>query len=148
MKRITASNYRKDPLYQGIVTAVSRILDRGDEVAPIEVLVVLGRLRRKDIEDWRAGRIPYLERAIGGSLPKLSRLLRILRLHLEHARLSPRVVTYRRHRGRHAPLRFTKSGDRALEEAYSRHFRLPGRGRRPTPASPSARSGVDGEASP
>ena len=69
--------YRDDPLYPRIVRAVDALLHRGKVVAPVEVLVLMGMLEPARLEDWRFGRVPYLERVIRGSLPRLSRLLRI-----------------------------------------------------------------------
>ena len=56
-------------------------------------------------------------------------LLRILRFHAHDLNLVPSVTAYRRlGKGPEQPLRFTKTGDRNLEEAYARHFVWPGDG--------------------
>lgn len=39
-------------------------------VTPIDVLVGLGWLRPAHVEDWRRGRVPYLERVTVASLGK------------------------------------------------------------------------------
>jgi hypothetical protein len=110
------------------VRAVAVLLARHPVVAPVEVMVEMGVLERKQLEDWRLGRIPYLERAIKGSLPRLSRLLRVLRFHAHDLNLVPSVTMYPRWgKGPKQRLRFTKTGDKKLEEAYSRHFVSPGR---------------------
>jgi hypothetical protein len=98
-------------------------------VAPVDVLVGMGLLAPEQLEAWRRGRVPYLERVIGGDLTRLSRLLRILRFHAHDLNLVPSVTAYRcRGKGPKRPLRFTKSGDPKLEEAYARHFVWPGKG--------------------
>jgi hypothetical protein len=44
-------------------------------------------------------------------------------MHSHDLNLKPSVSVYQRKRnGRKIPLQFSKSGDRNLEEAYSRHF--------------------------
>lgn len=67
--------------------------------------------------------MPYLERAITCNLSKLSRLLRILRFHAHELNLAPSITVYMRWgKGPKQRLRFTRTGDRRLEEAYSRHY--------------------------
>jgi hypothetical protein len=71
----------------------------------------------------------YLEGVIAGNLTRLSRLLRILRLHSHDLKLVPSVTVYMRWgKGPKQRLRFTKSGEPKIEEAYSRHFVWPGKG--------------------
>lgn len=82
------------------------------------------------LDDWRRGRIDYLERVIEGNLSRLSRLLRILQFHAHDLNLKPSVTAYQG--SSKQPLRFTKIGDRKLEEAYATHFIWPGKGPPPT----------------
>ena len=122
-------SYRADPLYPRVVRAVGVLLARGTGVAPVDVLVEMGVLEPKQLEDWRFGRVPYLERVLRGSLTRLSRLLRILRFHAHDRNLVPSVTAYTRWgKDPKQRLRFTKTGDKRLEEAYSRHFVWPGKG--------------------
>ena len=123
IKRITLDNYRKDTYYPRIVSAVERILARGREVRPIDLFIEMGLLTRAAAEDWRAGRTPYLERVIHCNLAKAGRILRILRLHARDLGLAPAVVPYRHKRKR---LRFSNTGKAGVEEAYARHYRVPG----------------------
>jgi hypothetical protein len=128
--------YREDPLYPRIARAVATILERGKVVAPVDVLVAMGLLKVEHLEDWRLGRVPYLERVIHCNLTRLSRLLRILRFHAHELKLVPSGTGYMRWgKGPKQRLRFTKSGDPKLEEAYGRHFVWPGKSPfpRPTP---------------
>ena len=82
MRSVTVSTYRDDPLYPRIVRATDDILKRGKVVAPVDVLVGMKILTPVRLDDWRRGRIDYLERVIEGNLSRLSRLLRILRFHV------------------------------------------------------------------
>lgn len=139
---VSLAEYQQDRLYPGIVRAVEAILAQGKVVAPVDVLVRLGRLDPKDLEDWRMGRVPYLEKVLKGNLTRLSRVLRILRYHAHDLKLVPSVTVYMRWgKGPKQRLRFTRSGDAKVEEAYSRHFVWPGKGPfhppapRTTPAS-------------
>jgi hypothetical protein len=125
---LSLETYRDDPLYPRIARAVERILARGKVVAPVDVLVRMGLLAPKRLEDWRRGRVPYLEKVIDCNLTRLSRLLRILQFHAHDLKLVPSMTAYNRWgKGPMQRLRFTKTGDRKLEEVYRRHFVWPGR---------------------
>ena len=126
---VGGATVRKDPLYPRVARTVEALLQRGKVVAPVDVLVGMGLLTPEHLEDWRRGRVPYLERVIHCNLMRLSRLLRILRFHAHDLNLVPSVTVYMRWgKGPKQRLRFTKSGDRKLEEAYARYFVWPGKG--------------------
>jgi hypothetical protein len=127
MKKITVENYRDDKYYPKVVQAFEAILAAGDVVAPIEVFVHLGLLSKADVESWRFGRVSYLEKVIHCNLAKASRILRLLRLHAHDLNMPPFHTAYVKWgKGNRSPLRFSKTGEPKLEEAYSRHFLRPG----------------------
>ena len=135
--KVSVDGYRDDSLYPRIVRAVEPLLARGKVVTPVAVLVGMGLLDPAKLEDWRFGRVPYLEKVINCNLTRLSRVLRILRFHAHDLKLVPSTTAYMRWgKGPKQRLRFTKTGDGRLEEAYSRHFVWPGKG----PFHPPARS--------
>jgi hypothetical protein len=90
MKRITLQNYRTDPSYPRIVRAVEAILAKTPVVAPVELFVQLGLLQPADLEAWRFGRVPYLEKVIRCNLEKASRILRIFWMHAHDLTSAPR----------------------------------------------------------
>jgi hypothetical protein len=124
MKKLTAANYTKDKLYAPVARAVTEVLARNKYVAPVDVLLQLGRITKQHYEDWRFGRIPYLERVTSGGLGKMSRILRIIEVHCRKLNLSPSPTVYRKwgKGGKRIVLRFSKSGQANLEAAYSRHY--------------------------
>jgi hypothetical protein len=127
MKKVNAENFQQDKYYPRVVRAVQSILAKGDVVAPIDVFVRMDLLRKEDVESWRFGRIPYLEKVIHCNLEKAERVLRILRMHVHDLNMIPSNTAYVKWgKGRRTPLRFSKSGIPRLEEAYSRHFLAPG----------------------
>ncbi len=127
-ERVSLETYRDDKLYSRIARAVETLLAGGKVVAPVDVLVQMGLLDPKDLEDWRRGRVPYLEKVIQCNLTRLSRFLSILRFHAHDLNLSPSVTAYMRwSKGPKRRLRFTKTGNLKLEEAYARHFLWPGK---------------------
>jgi hypothetical protein len=140
MKKISVENYRDDKYYPKIVRAVEAILAKGDVVSPIEVFVHLELLGKADVESWRFGRVDYLERVLRCNLAKANRILRILRLHVHDLDMTPSHTAYVKWgKGQKTPLRFSKSGDPNLEEAYSRHFLRPGlKSRKRQPPEPPA----------
>src|SRR2546426_753292 len=126
-KTTTVATYRADPLYPQIERVVSAILVKSKVVAPIDVLVGMNLLAPEKLEDWRRGRVAYLERVINCNLTRLSRLLRIVRFHAHDLNLVPSVTAYIRWgKGPKQRLRFTKTGEPKLEAAYARHFVWPG----------------------
>ena len=123
MKKISLENYKTDKYYSRIVKAVGAELAGQNFVTPIGVLISLGLLEKEDIDSWRKGRIPYLEQVVKCNLAKASRMLRILRFHAHDLNLKPSVTVYlRKTAGGKIPRRFSKTGERHIEEAYSRHY--------------------------
>lgn len=126
---LTVDTYQQDPLYPRIVRVVDRILEDGKVVTPIDVLLGMGLLEQQRLHDWRRGRVPYLEKVIDCNLTRLSRLLRILRFHAHDLNLKPSWTAYTRWgMGPKQGLRFTKTGERKLEDVYATHFVWPGKG--------------------
>jgi len=129
LSRVSVDSYRGDALFPHVERAVAALLANGKDVAPVDVLIAMDLLAPEKLEDWRRDRVPYLERVINCNLTRLSRLLRILRFHVHDLKLVPSVTAYMRWgKGPKQRLRFTKTGDPGLEEAYARHFVWPGKG--------------------
>ena len=123
MKQLSNSTYKSDKLYPSVMRAVAAILERSLFVAPIDVLIATDRLDKKIYEEWRFGRMPYLERVTKSGLGNLNRILRIVQLHCQELGLKPSHTVYNRWgKGPKTRLRFSKSGDANLETAYSTHW--------------------------
>jgi hypothetical protein len=111
MKKITLANYATDTYYPKIVKAVDSALQSENFVSPIRIFIGMGLLGQPDVDEWRKGRVPYLEKVIKCNLAKASRILRILRMHAHDLKLKPSVTVYKRkNKGRKIPLQFSKSG--------------------------------------
>jgi hypothetical protein len=139
VKKITSQNYKKEKLYSSVVRAVEELLQAGPVVTPIDLLLKTERVTKQQVEDWRFGRIAYLERVCLGNLSKLSRLLRILDLHARAIGLTPSQTVYRKwgKGGKRITLVFTKGRDPNMEAAYSRHYVAKGSGKNPEQSSAS-----------
>jgi hypothetical protein len=89
-------------------------------VTPVDVLIAMELLTRERLEEWRRGRVPFLEGVINWNLTRLGRLLRILGFHAHDLNLKPSRTAYTRWgKGPKQRLRFTKTGDPKVEEVAS-----------------------------
>ncbi len=128
MRRITRHNFKQDQYYPSVVRAVTACVAGGDVVTTIDVFVKMNLLRKEDVEGWRFGRVPYLEKVILCNVEKAERILRILRYHAAESRLQPSWTAYKKWGGgQKRPLRFSKTALERLEEAYSTHYLRPRR---------------------
>lgn len=99
--------------------------------APVDVLMDIGILPKQKYEDWRFGKVDYLERVCTVNLNKLSSVLHQMRVYAKKADLKPSFCYYKRWgvkkkggQGKKPviPLRFSKSGDPEIEKWYATHF--------------------------
>ena len=90
---VTVNNYMDDKYYPKVLRAFDAILSRKEVVAPIDVFLEIGNLKMEKVEDWRFGRIPYLERVFEGNLSKCNRILRIIGFHAHDLDMVPSAVT-------------------------------------------------------
>lgn len=104
--------------------------DRGF-ATPVDVLMDIGVLQKDKYEDWRFGRISYLERVCTINLHKLSTVRHQMRVYAQKAGLKPSFCYYKQWgtkkkggQGRKPviPLRFSKSGNPDVERWYATHF--------------------------
>jgi len=92
----------------------------------VDVLLRMGKLAKEDYEAWRLGTIPYLERAIRLNLSQLKDMLRTLKDNARKGGLRPsRTVYVSWGKGPRRPLRFSRSGNPGIEQAYATHFVTP-----------------------
>jgi hypothetical protein len=78
-------------------------------------------LTRAALEDWRFGRVPYLERVINRNLSRLSALPRILRFHAHDLNLKP-SATAALGQGAQAPAALLQIRRPHVEAAYATHL--------------------------
>lgn len=93
--------------------------------APADVLMDIGVLTKEDYENWRFGRVPYLECVCKVNLKMLSSIMHEVRSYAAKNNLKPSWTYYGKwgvKNGRRPKLRFSKSGDEKIEEGYSTHY--------------------------
>ena len=119
----TVHDYRSDKFYPKVVSAFDVLLAKGNVVAPVDVFMQIGKLDRRKYEDWRFGRVPFLERVIGGNLSTCNRILTIIGFHAHDLDMAPSQTVYKKWgKGKKVMLRFTKSGNPKIETSYSKCF--------------------------
>jgi len=106
--------------------ASGRVLREKGYISFVDILICIGKLTTEDYERWRFREVPYLERVIKLNLMKLNHMLKTLRQNAIKGDLLASKTVYMSHgKGPKTPLRFSKSGDPNIEEAYSTHFYRP-----------------------
>jgi hypothetical protein len=119
---VSAGNGNK--LEQRVVRAAEALAER-KFVTSIDVLVGVGWLEPRRVDGWRQGRVEYLERVVIASLGKISTAMRCFRRWAQRRGLKPSETAYVARTRRRQPLRFSKSGDPAIERAYRTHWVSP-----------------------
>lgn len=113
-------------LEQRVARAAEAALAHHRFVSAIDVLTGMGLLAATRVEDWRKGRIDFLERVIQGNLKKLSFSMAAFRRWAEAKGLRPSETAYvYRTRAGTRDLQFSKSGDPSIEKSYRTHFVSP-----------------------
>jgi len=90
-------------------------------VTAIDVLVGAGWLEPRRVEEWRQGRVDYLERVTVANLAKISNAMGAFRRWAQAHGLKPSETAYVARTRDRRPLRFSKSGDPEIERAYRTH---------------------------
>ena len=123
MIKLTVGNYKNDKYYPKVVKAMNDELINSSFVSSIDVMQRMDVLKKEHVEDWRNGRVTYLEKVIHCNLSKANRILRLMQFHAHDLNMKPSITIYKRKTGsKKIVLRFSKSGESRLEDSYSRHF--------------------------
>ena len=94
-------------------------------VTAIDVLVGLGWLEPRRVDEWRQGRVPDLEAVVIASLGKISTAMKVFRQWAQARGLKPSETAYVARTRDRRSLRFSKSGDPGIERAYRTHWVSP-----------------------
>jgi len=92
-------------------------------VCSVDVLIKLGYITEDDYQNWRFGKIPYLEKACQANLHKLSAVNRFIRKYSAEWNLEKSWTAYNKWgKGPKKRLIFSKSRDQQIESLYTTHF--------------------------
>jgi len=108
-----------------IRAAIDRQCQSRGFCTPVDVLMDIGTLDKKKYEDWRFGRVPFLEAVCNANLHKLTEILKQIRICAAEKGLKPSLTDYRQYGSKSRRLRFTKTGNPQLEKAYATHYVRP-----------------------
>ena len=137
-----------------VAKAAGEALAARKYVSAIDVLVGIGWLDPKLLEEWRRGRVDYLERVVHANLSRISEAMKLFRSWAAAGGLRASETDYVRWtRGHRPPLRFSKSGNPQIERSYRTHWVSPalsktkarstGEEAKPEPAAAGSSNGAD-----
>jgi hypothetical protein len=113
----------KRKLENRATTAAEAALAHHHYVSAIDVLTGMGLLSPAHVQDWRKGRLDFLERVIHTNLKKISLCMAAFHRWAQGKGLKPSETGYvRRDRGATVNLRFSKSGNPSIEKSYRTHY--------------------------
>jgi hypothetical protein len=110
-------------LRKKVHAAMYSLIKKNGVASPVEVLLEIGVLTKEKYEDWRFGRVAYLERVCQINLSKLSTINHEICVFARKNDLKPSWTDYRKHgKGARNRLRFSKSGDEKIERHYATQY--------------------------
>ena len=99
------------------------LIEEKGYLTSIDVLLKLEYLSEKDYENWRFGKVKYLEKVCGVNLKKLSTINKTIKVISGQWNLKKSWTAYNKYgKGKKIRLRFSKSGNEQIEQAYATHY--------------------------
>ena len=114
----------QEKLQKRVFASVASQCDKRGYATPVDVLIAVGALSKEKEKEWHMGKIDHLERACMMNLSKLAFILKQMCLYASNHQLKPSWTGYHQYgkKGKHRPLRFSKSGNEQIERAYATHY--------------------------
>jgi hypothetical protein len=91
-------------------------------VSPLDVLTGIGWLDPGAVKRWRHGQVDYLERTVQANLSRISEAMKLFRSWAAAKGLIPSETDYVARSPQRQTLRFSKSGNRTIEQLYRTHW--------------------------
>lgn len=92
----------------------------------LDLFLKMEKISPKLVEEWRFGRVPYLERVLHGNLGQFSFIMKEFRKTAREMYLKESYKAYMSWgKGPKRPLRFSKSGDSQVEKHYATYYVQP-----------------------
>ena len=115
----------RQDLEQRVTRAAEAALAEQRFVSAIDVLLGLGWLAPSHLDRWRQGRVESLERVVQANLSKVAAAMAAFRRWARDRGLNPSATDYVARTRDRRQLRFSVSGDAAIERAYRTHWVSP-----------------------
>jgi len=119
------SRKNRVPLADRVAKAAEAALAARQSVGAIDVLVGIGWLDTSSVERWRRGQIDCLEEVIRTNLPRIAEAIQLFRSWAIGRGLFESQTAYVARTPRRQFLRFSRSGNPAIEESYRTHWVSP-----------------------
>lgn len=116
------SRKNQTPLAGRVARAAELALATKGYVSSIDVLVGIGWLDTGAVERWRRGQIDCLEGAVQTKPPRISEAMELFRSWATERGLSASPTQYVARTPQRQALRFSRSGDPAVEALYRTHW--------------------------
>lgn len=92
-------------------------------VCAVDILKQLNYLTNRDYDNWRFGRVEYLEKVCNTNLSKLTLINSLIRKYSTDLGLKSSWTGYNQYgKGVKRRLRFSKSGKQIIEDKYATHY--------------------------
>jgi hypothetical protein len=108
-----------------VVRAAEAALAAQGYVSPLDVLAGVGWLDLGAVERWRRGQVDCIEGAMQTGLPRILEALTLFQSWAAERGLSPNQADYVARTPQRQALRFSRSGDPAIEARYRTHWVSP-----------------------
>jgi hypothetical protein len=117
--------HNRKTLNDRVVRAAEAALAAQKYVSSIDVLVGIGWLDPGAVKRWRQGQVGYLEAAVQTNLSRISEAMKLFRSWAGAKGLIPSETAYVARASSRPHLRFSKSGNPAIEKLYRTHWVSP-----------------------
>jgi len=116
----------KESIEQRVISTAEAFLKSQSYVTPIEVLMGIGFLQYAHVNDWRKGKIPYVEDKIQANQNKINEAMTCFQKWGQQKRLaSAQAAQFLRTKGPRTELQFSESGAPNVEEFYKTYYISP-----------------------
>ena len=117
---------QRDNIRERAITAAEGALEQQHFVGPIDVLVRMRLLEMVHVEEWKKGRIDFLESTIQANPKKISKALSVFEeWALEKGLVPKETQALRTARGGNVALQFTQNGDPEAERFFRTQYFSP-----------------------
>jgi hypothetical protein len=114
--------HNRKKLDDRVIRAAEAALAAQKYVSPVDVLVGIGWLDPGALTRWQRGQVEYLEGVVQTNLPRISEAMKLFRSWAATKGLTPSETHYIARTTSRQMLRFSKSGNPAIEKLYRTHW--------------------------